>query len=274
MVIYCEKQVGNNCRIHSLNAFFGGQKIDRSLFDTHCEEYDKLIFGLNSRDMDGFAECRSIISFIIDVYTKKFCKLIPINFNGISSDNRQMWDYNRFIPSLGKSIHEYFEFNKDHVWFNKFENGIWNKIDSMHGVTQINTLTQFGDNGYLLIFNNDDTKMEIDYLLDFIYRYFIDKINNHPPKNTLLFKIFTDIDSELEVAIYNLYHLLSRETLEYQNDSEINRIISKKRTVLKLTHIFIDTCRRKTINTKKIIKIANELKNIVIYNMSITVPIY
>ena len=72
--IYWERQRGNNCRIHSLNAYFGENKISDELFKRCCEEYDKIIFGLESIQMDGFAECRSIISFIIDKFDKKYPK--------------------------------------------------------------------------------------------------------------------------------------------------------------------------------------------------------
>ena len=67
MEIYWERQQGNNCRIHSLNAMFGHKFIDEFKFKAECSEYDKIIQGLNSIDMDGFAECRSIISYIVDM---------------------------------------------------------------------------------------------------------------------------------------------------------------------------------------------------------------
>ena len=66
--IYWERQVGNNCRIHSLNAFFGKNKIAESDFKKFCLEYDTIIPGLESIKMDGFAESRSIISFIVDKF--------------------------------------------------------------------------------------------------------------------------------------------------------------------------------------------------------------
>ena len=56
MDIYWERQQGNNCRIHSLNAMFGHKFLDESKFKLECSEYDKIVEGLNSIDMDGFAE--------------------------------------------------------------------------------------------------------------------------------------------------------------------------------------------------------------------------
>ena len=154
MSIYWEKQQGNNCRIHSLNAFFGKQKITPEIFNYYCGEYDKLVQGLNSRDMDGFAECRSIVSYIIDTLTEKMCFLIPINLNGVSKKHREIWDFNRLISYFGVSVSEYFEFNKDHIWANRYIDGEWYKIDSLSGVTSQNPLKNISDNGYLIVLTN------------------------------------------------------------------------------------------------------------------------
>ena len=51
--MYHETQRGDMCRLHSLNAYFGYKKLEDSDFFKYCDDYDNIIEGLNSRDMDG-----------------------------------------------------------------------------------------------------------------------------------------------------------------------------------------------------------------------------
>ena len=100
--IYWERQVGNFCRIHSLNAFFGKKEISVEKFENYCKEYDSLIPGLESIKMDGFAECRSIVSYIVEKYTNNYLQLVPINLRNVHKKNREFWNYDRFISFFGK----------------------------------------------------------------------------------------------------------------------------------------------------------------------------
>ena len=47
--IYCEKQRGDLCRLHSINNYFGYKKYSEKEFYGFCDTYDKLIIGLNSK---------------------------------------------------------------------------------------------------------------------------------------------------------------------------------------------------------------------------------
>ena len=60
--MYWEKQRGNLCRLHSLNAFFGEKRISDEKFKEYCEKYDEIIPGLNTENMDGFAKGEGILS--------------------------------------------------------------------------------------------------------------------------------------------------------------------------------------------------------------------
>jgi hypothetical protein len=82
--IYLERQRGDLCRLHSINGYFGYKKLEESLFLEYCNEYDKIMIGLKTNEMDGFSEGRCIISYILDKYDSKYTLLIPINsYNGI-----------------------------------------------------------------------------------------------------------------------------------------------------------------------------------------------
>ena len=243
--IYWEPQKGNNCRIHSLNAFFGRQLITEPLFKKYCTEYDDIIWGLNSIQMDGFAECRSIVSYIVDKYTKKYCALIPINLRGIHNKHRQLWEYNRFIPFLKKEfITAYFEFNKDHIWLNKYHNGKWYKIDSLSGITEINKPVRFNENGYLLVFEKTLLFYEIEYLINKIYN--LTSINNHL--------------ETVEIATNNLYHLMTKIKFNFDiHDNNYNEKLSILKTIFKLSCQFIIENRKEKINLQLKTKYINEL---------------
>jgi hypothetical protein len=252
--IYWERQKGDNCRIHSLNAMFGKPHISESEFKTLCEEYDTIICGLNSIQMDGFAECRSIVNYIVDKYTQKYTQLIPINIKGIHNKNRAYWNYNRFVPKLGGSIKAYFEFNKGHIWFNKYINNKWYKIDSLSGVNLCNPIKKFSNNGYMLVFEPEAVFNEIEYLISFV------KINIKTVYDS-------NASSDFEIAFYNLYHLLNKITLDYSPyDSDYNTKISSLRLIFKLLTKFITENRRKTLDKTKINTLENQLiKSILLF---------
>jgi len=258
--IYWEQQRGNNCRIHSLNAFFGENKISDLDFEALCNEYDSFIFGLKSIQMDGFAECRSIISYIVDKYSNKYCQLIPINTNGVHNNNRNIWKYERFIDFFGKKngINAYFEFNRDHVWLNKYIKGEWFKIDSLSGVTRINPLRRLSDNGYLLVFDSGVLFYEIEYLINLIKEY--NKVNILAKNDNINSKN----ESEIEIAFNNLYHLLIRIKLEYDRDNaSYNEKVSNLKSIFKILSVYINENRQKRIKNKKIKDLENELNNII-----------
>lgn len=246
--IYWERQVGNNCRIHSLNAFFERNMIIEDNFINLCKEYDELVPGLESIKMDGFAESRSIISYIIDKFTNKYVQLIPINMRNIHHKNRQQWGYDRYIKYLGKEggILNYFEFNKDHIWINRFINNEWYKIDSLSGITKINKQRSFGENGYLLVFEKSLIFLEIEYLINLM-------------KSNVL-------GDDIEIAFYSLFHLLKRIKLEYDaKDPDFNSKITSLRLLRKILNNYINLNRNDKVPNKKnkLKKNIDELNNII-----------
>ena len=97
MSIYYESQRGNMCRLHAINGYFGKTVLNDEQFFKHCDDYDKVIDGLYSRNMDGFAEGRSIVSYIIDKLDSKFVLLIPIDsYQGA----RQHLDVSRYLKII------------------------------------------------------------------------------------------------------------------------------------------------------------------------------
>lgn len=210
--IYYEKQQGDLCRLHSINAYFGYKKLDQSDFFKYCSEYDELIKGLKTQGMDGFSEGRCIISYILDKLDSKYIFLIPINsYNGIRNHidiNR----YNKLIPTLWC----YFEFNKGHVWLNKKINGIWYKIDSISGVNRIDSPI-IKNNGYLLVIDGKHLYNEIFYTIKLI-----------------------DIHQQNELYYTNLYYSLKSiklNTLAFNSKCNLNELIQYNKKISLLSNI-------------------------------------
>jgi hypothetical protein len=186
--IYWERQRGNNCRIHSINAFFGKEMITEQKFYEYCDEYDKIIPGLKSRNMDGFAEGRCIISYILSKIGEAHTILIPSNkYKGVR-DHLDLVRYDAMINN--KEITSYFEFNPNHVWLNKYipEENSWYKIDSLSGINKIDPRINNNKNGIILVINQKST-------LGNELIYYIKNLTGSKIKD--------------ELILYNLYHSIN-----------------------------------------------------------------
>ena len=210
--IYWERQSGDLCRLHSINAYFGFKKLDQNSFFNYCSEYDELIKGLKTQGMDGFSEGRCIISYILDKLDSKYIFLIPINsYNGIRN-HIDIDRYNKLIPKLLC----YFEFNKGHVWINKKINGIWYKIDSISGVNIIDSPI-IKNNGYLLVIDGKHLYNEIFYTIKLI----------HENQNN-------------EIYYTNLYYSLKSiklNTIAFDSKCNLNELIKYNKQISLLSNI-------------------------------------
>ena len=225
--LFCERQRGNMCRMHSINNYIGRELLNEKEFFNYCDNYDELIDGLNSRNMDGFAEGRSIVSFLMDKVFSKFLLLIPINSYNKSRIHLDMEHYNELL----RKCNCFFEFNKNHIWVNKKINNSFYKIDSLSGVNETNVKC-LSNNGYFLVVDNKNLYEEVNYLINKI--------------NTMKFE-----DDNMEIYFYNLYYSLNKLNLTIKEDDE-SKFLEKKiqlKNILKILHDFIEN-KRKNKNTK------------------------
>lgn len=231
--IYWERQRGDLCRLHSINAYFGFKKIDETEFFKWCDGYDNIIKGLKTQGMDGFSEGRCIISYILESLDSKYCFLIPINsYNGIRNDI-DIDRYNKLI----RVIDGFFEFNKGHVWFNKKIDGQWYKIDSISGVNNINTPI-IRNNGVILIINGKNLYNEVYHYLTLINK-----------------------DINIEVNLTNLYYSLKLIKLnKIGNDSEYNKKLILLNKIYQNLIIFVKQNRDNKNIDKNILAIIKWIK--------------
>lgn len=206
--IYWERQRGDNCRIHSLNAYFGYCKISETEFYSMCDEYDKLIPGLKSRSMDGFSEARCIISYILSQIGDSHSILIPMNKYQNARSHINVDRYQKLVNT--NRITSYFEFNAGHVWLNKFikDKNIWVKIDSISGVNPIDPRINYNQNGIILVIN--DKKILGEEMIFYIKQLSGDKIKD-------------------ELNLFNLYHSINIfNKIKDENSVYVNLINMKK----------------------------------------------
>lgn len=211
--MYYERQRGSMCRLHSLNAYFGFKKLDDSDFLDLCEEYDTIIKGLESKRMDGFAEGRCIINYIIDKIDNKYTLTIPIKSY---KNSREFINLDYYKNIIDKNINHFFEFNTNHVWLNKKKNNKWWKIDSISGINEINP--RIGKNGLILVFDSNKNLIdELDHYRNLIKKNKEEKeiywcnmyhcikclYRNTVFKNTFNTKIFKSIYFFLKYFIIN-----------------------------------------------------------------------
>lgn len=242
--IYCEKQRGDLCRLHSINNYFGYEKYKEKEFYEFCYNYDKLIPGLKSSKMDGFAEGRSIISYIMGI-NNIFILLIPINIYSGSRTHIDIDRYNKFLNNIDSC----FEFNSSHIWINKKKGGVWYRIDSISGINTIdNPNFNNNSNGFFLVIENINLFIELEY-----YVNRIKKIQN----------------LDIEIYLYNLYFCLRHISVNISICNSIeptNILLINLRNTLKI-YIELKRYLNKPNNIYKLkknnIKILNLIKLLV-----------
>jgi len=196
-MIYCDRQSGNLCRMHSINNYYQFGKLNDNSFYGYCDEYDKYYGIRGSRDYDMFNEGRNVIGFILERISDDFVYLLYRN------------DVEIMRPFMA-DITDIFHFNLHHIWLHKKINNNWYKLDSraikMDNPIQLTM-------GYMFVIPKKiRNKLEM---------HFINKIKQTQIyRNPDIFNRYLLGDGE--VLIYNLYHL----TKKYE---KINKIAEKFR---------------------------------------------
>ena len=131
--IYFESQRNGLCRLHSLNAFFGFEKISESQFNLYMSEYDQEymkkynISSCKSFDIIS-SDQKNIVSYILkknNIYTRYFAcnQLHGINIKSIID------------TSIGDF---FFAYTESHIYGFRKKDNKWYRVDSMGGVRLIN----------------------------------------------------------------------------------------------------------------------------------------
>lgn len=236
MNIFFQRQIKSDlCRLYSINNYFGYDKLTEEAFYNYCDKYDSIIHGLKSRNMDGFAEGRSIINYIIDIVDNKFSLLIPLNNYNNSRVDINIEYYKKKILELDS----YFEFNKGHIWVNKKIDNKWYKIDSISGINIINPI--INNNGFILVFDKSNLFNEIDNTIIML------KNNNY----------------NNEILYYNLFHSIKLINLDINltNDIDFNNNLTIFKLIYKTLVEYIYYKRKLSFNKVNLDSIVTRLEN-------------
>lgn len=187
MNIYCEKQEGDLCRMHSLNNFFQKREMNTNKFYEYCDAYDKYYKTKNSRSIDMFNEGRNVIGFVLKQYYNIFTLLV-YDLNLIK----------KFLPDLSNI----FSFSKNHIFIYKKINNEWFKIDSLSRPQKQSPLTK--NFGYLIVIP-EKLKKKFENL-------FIEQIKNSKIYNTKNKKEFfsKNLLGDAEIPLCNLHYLSNK----------------------------------------------------------------
>lgn len=131
--MYWERQVGGNCRIHALNAFYGAPRITVEKFRDYVEKYDRrmaAIFNtaISAADFDLMGSDRNnIVSFVAKHESGTMTINYPPN-TWAKVDVKAAADRAAFI----------WIYNESHIWAARAVGGQWTQLDSLSGASAIN----------------------------------------------------------------------------------------------------------------------------------------
>ena len=179
--IYWERQKGGLCRKHSLNAYFGYNRISTQRFMDYCKEYSKYITKKYDVEVDVSANDVvmsndiGIMSYIVKKEHGVHCIHFPMN-NITSTVNCYGINFHKWLNGCDFM----FSYNHDHIWGIKKYNGDWFRVDSMGGVSRQNVNNLCTEKNIGLIFPRGKETATDDYnmILSSIMNYLTTRKTN------------------------------------------------------------------------------------------------
>ena len=201
--MYCEKQQGNLCRMHSINNFYQSRKLSPQQFYNYCDQYDQLYNTTNSRNCDMFNEGRNVIGFILEKISNDFTLLLYNNEISI-------------IKPYLNEISNIFCFNHSHIWIRKKINNQWYNLDSLSSPHKIQNPLQPTLGFMIVIPDTLKTTMEKIFLQQIKTSHI--KTSKNPEQ---FYKL--NLLGNAEIPLSNLHHLTKKYKI-------VNEIITLFRT--------------------------------------------
>jgi hypothetical protein len=166
--IYYQNQYNGLCRLHSLNAYFGEEKISLNKFNSYQKDYDKeyhnkFNFDVSCKLFDIVSSNqKNIVSYILkqhNIYTRYYA------INEIFQKN-----VNEKIISIlnGDFI---FIYDEGHIWGARRKNHIWYSVNSIGGISviNINTLLNQKNIGFIVpVYMKDEFYINVAKIKDIL----------------------------------------------------------------------------------------------------------
>jgi hypothetical protein len=260
--IYWERQSGGLCRKHSLNVYFGKNKISELDFNNYCNEYDEYLRN-TGRAYDNVinndiipSNQNTIISYIIEKIENKHC--IYIQLGGLK---KYMVDYKYSgIIDLIKNSNCIFLFNEGHIYCLKYINKEWYKIDSLSGISNYD-INHINNEGLIIPRTNCCSILDLikysNNIFDYLYKNNIKKITDKLELYQFLIELYNKqlLLDELEVNLGIISSILN-----------ILKLSDSSNEITKDYNEFIILFEK----TKNIIDIVNYIPDLIIklYNLN------
>jgi len=235
-LIYYQRQVGGNCRLHSLNGYFGHEKITQTQWSEYQTEYDKILKSRYNTDTsckqyDMISSAgQTIVSWILmihGIHTRYF----PPQFRPTHTP--------RATPDVLPDW--LFLFNSNHIWGIRYyePHKEWFKVDSLSGISSfdIRTLETSKDGIIVPITDNEREFARLGDLISAtveplgVAKYIHDSNDRNEPLGDLevyMGSAFACLDSQMhknkcgnrtiQILINEWYHFLSVWTNKKCND--------------------------------------------------------
>jgi hypothetical protein len=162
--IYCERQKGELCRLHALNACYGRKEISEKEFVDWGKRYDQEYSetGLpSSLQWDGvLGNQENLIAYILK---QKSGLGVIYSPPGYTKKTLTIWGKNKISELVDPTLKRLFVFNRNHVWIYRYVKNTWISVDSIGGVKRIdlNDLVYNNDVGFMSILSTGGIKVSL-----------------------------------------------------------------------------------------------------------------
>lgn len=167
---YFERQVGNNCRVHAMNALFNRNVIDerrmRELDEQFHAHYGDT---MSTSSFDHFdiiqADTLMLVSFILEMRCKYVTHYIPIGSAKRELFLQDFGPHDRIEQVFDPTIAACLCFSRDHIWAVRKHGGEWYNLDSLFArprrIGSVHDAFDSGQHGLILIYSRAVAKQRL-----------------------------------------------------------------------------------------------------------------
>lgn len=161
-VPYFERQVGNNCRVHALNALFNRNVIDeRRLRELDAQFHAHYGDVMSASMYDHFdivqADTRMLVSYILETRCKYVTHYIPIGGAKRELLLHDFGAFNHVEQLFDPTVAACLCFSRDHIWAVRKHGGEWYNLDSLFArprrIAHVEDAFEGAQHGLILIYS-------------------------------------------------------------------------------------------------------------------------
>lgn len=167
---YFERQVGNNCRVHALNALFNRNVIDEHRLkelDTqfHAHYGDVMPAGTAEHFDYVQSDTLMLVSFILERRCKYVTHYVPIGYAKREHLAADFGQYDKLEDVFDPTIAACLCFSRDHIWAVRKHGGEWYNLDSLFArprrISTVQDAFDGGQHGVILIYSRLEARTRL-----------------------------------------------------------------------------------------------------------------